>query len=165
LAYNDYGATHPIERKGRIIYYTGQAWFIKFSLIAQIASPTITPVTSPPTVETLFPILTGLTCVAETGPDLITVTPNEIGAYPTGIMLELMASPPMSSGIFTQKKLRLIQAYDPTIAPAIDITADYEAKYGALINGFKIFFMARLIMPTGEASLWVKQSTVAIPKP
>jgi len=165
LAWVNYAATHPVEKHGRIIHLTGQVTFVQWCIVAFFASGDAVFLEAPPSVATLFPILTGLTCSAETGPDLVTFQPNIIGTYPEGMMIDTFVSRPQSAGVFTQKDMIKIGTYDPTTAPAIDITAEYAAKYGALIDGQKIFFMARLIMPTGESDLFVKQVTVIIPKP
>ena len=78
-------------------------------------------------------------------------------------MVEIEASPQFSAGVFSPHGFRLIGVYDPTATPAIDITDDYEAKYTTMQNGLKIFFKARLIMPTGESDLWVSQNSIVIP--
>jgi len=165
-AFNDYALTHAVQNHmGKSTHISGFNWFVKFNRIAQMASTGVTLISTPPTADTLFPILMGLTLVTQTGPDLVTVQPNEIGTYPTGIMLEVTASPQFSAGVFSAHGFRGIGTFDPTTTPAIDVTAAYEAKYTTLQNGQKIFFKARLIMPTGESNLWVSQNSVVVPKP
>jgi|GEM_PF-4928643 hypothetical protein len=163
--WNNFGATHPIEKKGRIIYLTGQATFVQFNVIAQMATSGVSLLTTPPVVDTLFPILTGLTVVTETLVDSFTISPIKIGDYPSGMMLEIMCTPQLSKGTFTPKKFKLVGIFDPTVTPAIDITSAYEALFGVLQLGMKIFVKARLIMPTGESDLWVSQNSIVIIHP
>ena len=161
-SWNQYASTHPLEKKGRIIYYTGEITFIQFNIIAQQVSGTSSIVTNAPSNPTMFPILMGLVVSAETGPDTITVEPMKIGNYPTGTKIKIYTSPMLSFGVFTQQKMSVLGIYDPTSVPLIDITSDYEAKYGSLVVGSKIFFQACLCMPTGEQDLMVKANTVVI---
>ena len=162
--YNDYGATHPVEKRGRIIYLTGEATFVSFNLIAQTCTGSTTLVTAPPVTPALFPILTGGNIEASIGPDLIDLQPDKIGDYITGMKLEVFVSPPLSAGTFTQKHMTLLGVYDPSPTTPIDITGDYVDKYGTIANsvGQKIFCQFRLIMPTGESNLYQKCNTTIL---
>jgi len=162
----DYAATHPVQnRMGRTSHISGFNWFVKFNRIAQMAISGVSLITAAPTVDTLFPILTGLTVATTTGSDSVTVQPVKIGNYPTGMKIEIFATAQFSAGVFTPHGYKQIGVYDPTTNPAIDITSDYEAKYTALQDGLKIFFKARLIMPTGESDLFVTQNSLVIAQP
>jgi len=44
------------------------------------------------------------------------------------------------------------------LSESIDVTADYVARFNELKVGMKIFVKVRLIMPTGEADLFVRSS-------
>ena len=165
VAWNVWAANHPLTKKGRLIHLTGQVTFIQFNLIGQKAAVGVSLVTSPPSVESLFPIFTGMTLATTTGPDTVTVEPIKIGVYPTGIKMQLYASPMLSPGVFVQQKMKMIGVYDPTSSVAIDVTADYTNLFGSLILAKKIFFEARFIMPTGEADLFVKENSIIIPAP
>ena len=156
----NYGATHPIEKKGRIIYLTGEATFIQFNLISQICTGDVTLITAAPVVSTTFPILTGLTVVTNSGPDSVTVEPLNIGDYVSGMKCEIKCSPQLSPGTYTRKKMVVLGCYTPSAVTPIDITSAYVAKFGPLQVGLKIYFEARLIMPTGEADLWVSADSL-----
>jgi hypothetical protein len=160
----DYAETHPIKGPmGNTAFISGFNWFVKMNRIAQMTGASL--ITTPPTSDTIFPIMTGLTLATTTGPDTVTVEPIKNGNYPTGVKIEIFATRQLSPGVFSTKNFRLIGVYDPTSSPAINITTDYEARFSTLKNGLKIFFMARLIMPTGEADLYVKQSSVVVTAP
>lgn len=163
-AFIGYAESHAVQNPmGRASHISGFNWFVKMNRIAQMTGATL--ITAPPTSDTVFPIMTGLTVATTTGPDTVTVEPIKTGNYPTGVKLEIFATQQLSAGVFSAKNFRMIGVYDPTTSPAINITSDYEARFTTLQNGLKIFFKARLIMPTGEADLFVKQSSVVVTAP
>ena len=165
-AFNNYASTHAVQNHmGKSTHISGFNWFVKMNRIAQMATSGVSLITVPPSTDTLFPILTGLTVVATTGPDSVTVQPVKVGDYVTGMKLEVFATPQVSAGRFTPTGFRSIGVFDPSPTTAIDVTSAYEAKYTTLQLGLKIFFKARLIMPTGENDLWVSANTVVTTLP
>jgi hypothetical protein len=168
-SFNLAAANHIVETKLGVKHtMTGFTLFQKMNQIAALANggwggSTITLITTYPSTSTLFPINTGLTVATTTGPDTVTVQPIVIGTYPTGMMIEIWASKQVSKGVSKAPALKLVGVYDPTTTPAINITSDYEAKFGALVDGLKIYFAGRLVMPTGEWVTKVSQESIVIP--
>lgn len=158
----NYSEAHEYMKRGRMIKLRANAWFNEFNIIASLLGTTI-PLLHAPTVDTLFPLITGISCGATSTPDAVTVTPIKIGDYPTGCKALIYASRPVSPGIMSYKtpQYYLIGSYDPTTIPAIDITDKYEAMFGEIseFEGMFIWFEFRLAMPTGEATIMQRNYT------
>lgn len=151
-----YSENHPYMKRGRMTKLRANAWFNEFNLVAHYLDVPTTIETAP-YPDTIFPAITGLTCVAESGPDTITVEPKKLGDYPAGVRILIYASRPTSAGVMSYKtpQYYLIGNYNPVTTPAIDITDDYVAKFGSIAAnlGEFIWFEARLAMPTGESTI------------
>ena len=139
-----------ISRLGKSHSMTGFDLFMKTNIIAQEVTPTAALILTPlGTTPTLFPLLTGMTLTAIYSPASFTVLPIVIGDYPTGMKLQVATCAQRSAGVSSIPKMSILGYYAPTTV-ATDITADYTAKYGALIVGKNIFVQIRFVMPTGE---------------
>ena len=167
--WNEYAALTPVSSKfGKTVYRTGHQWFIAYNQEAQAASGTaLVPIASPPgLVPIAWPIETGLTAVATTGPDLITVEMNIIGTFPVGSMMQISATKLLSPGrsLTGGYRYSVIGYYATSGTPAIDITAAYESKFGPIKDGYQIFLQAKLISPTtGEKSPKITTSVIVEP--
>jgi hypothetical protein len=160
-----YSENHPYMKRGRSIKLRANAWFNEFNIIAELLG-VATIVTTAPLIDTPFPIISEITCSATTGPDSITVEPIKLGEWQTDEKILIYASRPLSPGVMSYKTAQyyLIGAYGTSV-PAIDITENYEAKFGAISvsDGLVIWFEARQAMPTGEAT--IKNRNFAIISP
>lgn len=75
--------------------------------------------------------------------------------------VQLAISGQKSAGTSKVGKLTIMMSRDCTIDVARDITADYVAKYGALIAGQKIFFSTSLISQGGNKVV-VQESNLTV---
>lgn len=165
-AWNSYALSHPVKNK-----ISGGSWtrsgfqeFVSFNLMALEAGKTYgSAPLSPPSTPTAFPIMSAIAFGATTGPDSITLTPVLTGTLPIGLKIEVLATPQLTAGAFSPRGYKRIGVYDPILTPAVDITADYEARYSSLVNGQKIFCKARLVMPTGESDVYLQESIIVTP--
>jgi len=86
-------------------------------------------------------------------------------ATPLGATQQLViyASPQVSAGInfMPRKKYKFIQAGAAATASPVNILAAYNAIYGALISGRKIFIIAKVVdNATGQASAELATSVI-----
>jgi len=160
-AYNEYAAQHPVQNRiGHTIYLSGINWFVRINRMAKKANPGCALITTPPVKDTVFPLVMGVTVSASASPESVIVEPIKFGDYVEGMRLEVIATRPLSYGVSCPMGFRSIGVYDPSLSDAIDVTADYVARFGQLTSGMKIFVRLRLLMPTGERTGLFSGSTV-----
>lgn len=103
----------------------------------------------------------GVSAVATAGTPNVTLSWTS-GAVPTGHVMVVEATTQMSPGIFNaSNKFRVIGTLPAATATGEDITAIYNAKFGTLVAGQKLFVRAKLIrIATGEVSVAVSSSVI-----
>jgi len=82
---------------------------------------------------------------------IVTATPSDVPAN-TAMVIE--ATPQMSPGISNaNSKFRQVEVFAPAAAGPFDISASYQAKFGTLVTGQKLFVRVKYINQlTGERS-------------
>ena len=161
-AYNEYASTHWVSnRQGKKIRISGINWFVKINRTAQKANPDCGLITSPWPISTMFPNFKILKVSASSTPESVIVEIKNVQDYAKDMRLEIRATLPLSPGVYNgSKKYRCIGVYNPlsstssdTKSKAIDITADYTAKFGPLTKGMKILMYVKLITPKGHVDV------------
>lgn len=146
------------NRLGRAKQIGGNAWYV--SLNNNLALVGSAPINVAPGILKVTG-LTSLSVAASTGPDLVEVTFT--GApVALGHTLVIEAALPVSPGKNNVNNLfRFIGTEIAGIPSPADMTAEYAARYGALIVDLRLSVRAYLInTTTGAASLKLKASTI-----
>ena len=160
-AFIDYASIHLVSNKvGSKVQLSGINWFLKFNRYAQKANPGCALITRPPIEDTVFPVLSNVNVTANSAMESVIIEPIKLGEYVEGMRLDVFATQQISAGVYSPMGFRSIRVYDPSLSDTIDIGLDYVERFGKLQSGLKIFIKVRLIMPTGEANLFVSGSTI-----
>lgn len=124
--------------------------------LAQVGQAAIS---TPPAVEEVPTVVIGTLTLNLTGP---VGTLALSGAVPAGVSAVVDATMSLSPGkSFVKSEYRRIGVYAAATASPLDIYADYIAKFGAPVEGQKVFVRLSFInTTTGQASTY--QSTSAI---
>jgi len=79
-----------------------------------------------------------------------------------GVQAAIYATPQLSAGVNrpAERSYKLIQVTAAAAASPANILANYNARFGALISGRKIFVRVKLINASGVVSQVIDQSIV-----
>jgi hypothetical protein len=124
--------------------------------LAQIG---VAALTTPPGLESVDQVTIGTLILNLTGPVGTLATS---AAVPTGMTMVVDATPSLSPGVsFVKSEYRRIQTFAAAAASPHNIYAAYIAKFGAPVEGMKVFARISFInTTTGQSSPY--QSTSAI---
>lgn len=130
---------------------TGNTLFSRLNL--NIVNAGGSAIQSPPSPQGAE-ALTNLTLAADSaGPGVFEVgyAPTDV---PTGHALVIEATPSLSPGLYNvNNRFRQIAVLDAGTSSEEDIIAQYQAKFGSLIQGQKVHVRAKLVrLATGEVS-------------
>ena len=145
---------------GDIVNPSGNTLYNRLNINIAIAGGA--PINSAPAPMGVAPI-SDLSVVADAGAETILLdfatTP-----VPADTALLIEASPMCSPGISNaNSKFRVITVLAEGIASGVDVGGEYATKYGALVEGQKLFVRAKFInMLTGETSQLLSTSTVVV---
>jgi hypothetical protein len=155
-SWNAFAATQPrLDSLGQTIYPTGHQLFVGWwasmtqaGLATPPALPSVAP-DAPPIIDT-FTVAAG---------------PDTLGAEITATVsathvLIVAASGPVSAGVSYMKDLRFIQRFTALTVGAVDFSAAYTAKFGALPTAGKIFLRCTLVTAAGGVSAPAETSTL-----
>jgi hypothetical protein len=86
------------------------------------------------------------------------------GPVPAGVRRVVEATPLMSPGIYNaNNKFRIIATLPAATATGVDVAAQYEAKFGSLVAGQKLFIRVKDInTTTGEVSQQLVAETIVV---
>ena len=81
---------------------------------------------------------------------------------PTGAKATIFSTGPVSPGItfVSKSKYKLLQVTAAAAASPANVLAAYNARFGALVSGQKIFFKVQVISSTGLASDPIESSII-----
>lgn len=122
----------------------------------------VAPISTPPLVGSVLPATS--ISVAADGPAValdVTFTPTPVPANTAWI---LRATRPLSPGkTFVKSDLRVIAVLDAAEASPYDALAEYQAKFGNLVVGEKVFVTLQAVNKiTGQAGVQLSASTIVV---
>ena len=160
-AWNTWAFDHPVQnRLGKTVKLSGYQWFVEFNIIAAIAGVT-TLVLAPPITSTVFPSFLTCTVIADHAIPSITGLITYGGLIPVGGLYEILATPQLSAGVYTPHSFKLVSVVTPPPSgTSFDFTTNYITRFSPLFSGSKVFINVRIILPSGESSLWIKGSGI-----
>jgi hypothetical protein len=136
-AWNTYGKTPILKnRLGQSIQYTGEVWYIKLNRI--LLTLGATAITSPPSTSAVPPALMNDLAITATSGSALGITYTTFaGASVAGA---IFMSAPLSAGKGYNSNYRFIDQTVAADAGVKDLTAAYQAVFGALpVTGQKVF--------------------------
>jgi hypothetical protein len=145
---------------GDIVNPSGSTLYTRLNINVSLAggSALVTPPT-PVGAESLPDLL--VTADASASEILID---SDIFEVPVGHAMVIEATPMLSPGISNAKsKFRVVETAAAGVTMTINIFASYNAKFGGLVVGQKLFVRAKLIvLATGERSQSLVASTIVV---
>ena len=138
-------AATKINVFGDNVPLTGHQLYVRIARYAQEAGVTIP--TDPPTIEATTGLDT-LTLTADATPATLSLefTP---GTLPANVKLLIDATDTLSAGIsYAGGKYRRIMVSDAAATSPIDLLSNWQAKFGSLVSGAKVFVRVSAIDTT-----------------
>lgn len=153
-AWTSYAADHPRTNSlGQTITLTGFQMFV--SVNSRLLSLGMDAVTATPSLELVLAPTYSVVSTTVAGFEV------DINDALTGFTVGGWASPPVSAGRSFNADFRLVAIVSSPAADAPLITkANYEAKFGTLVAGSKIFIRGQTVDDTGSASAFAPLEVV-----
>lgn len=152
-AWNEYAATQPqTDSLGQTVYLTGAQQYVRHFTAWTNAG--LTPAAVPPSGATpAVPVISSVVAVVA---DNLTVTVAAAATALVPIVLEL--SPQVSPGVSYQGDFRWVANF--ATGTALSAMTAYEAKFGPMVEGQKIFVRARAVSLAGGISAGAESSVI-----